>query len=46
MDNEITEIILGKYPDVLMTENQYMEFLVMSAKTWQILAYEKELGYY
>jgi hypothetical protein len=46
MDEEITEVILGRTPDTLLSNEEHSAFLKMSAKTWQILSYERELPFY
>jgi hypothetical protein len=46
MDSQITEIMLGKLPDVMMADDEQAAFLAMAAKVWQILAYEHKLSFY
>ena len=42
----MTEIVLGKVPDIVITDKEQRDLLILSAKTWQILAYERELPFY
>ena len=45
-DSRQTEVILGKNPDCGLSTEQSQAFLHISAKTWQILTYERELIFY
>jgi hypothetical protein len=45
-DCEMTAVILGKPIDSFISQSEQRELLILCARCWQILAYERELPFY
>ena len=45
-DDEQTCVILGKRPDIDLSCQEAFDLLQIAARTWQLLAYDKELRFY
>jgi hypothetical protein len=45
-DRDMSCVILGQQPAISVSENELTHLFTICAKTWQLLAYEKELKYY
>ena len=45
-DGDISAIILGKRPDVSLSDAEALELLQIGAKSWQLLAHERKIKCY
>ncbi len=44
-ENELTEVILGRRPDLEISDDQWQALLATCAKCWQMLCYEPTLNF-